>query len=146
MPLHVCVIFTLMMAHSAFIKPLCAVFRMLSKRNCSASVLIPSDKIRSQNKPKNNSNSNKNDNDYSNETNDNVSNNDNNDNDIKNNENYGKNKSSHTSSEVISFQSDHTSLKFDVLSVVRHFVGWLIVTYVLRYHTLSHPFLLSDNR
>jgi DIE2/ALG10 family len=37
-------------------------------------------------------------------------------------------------------------MRFKILSVLGHLAGMVLVTYALQHHTLSHPFLLADNR
>ena len=82
-----------------------------------------------------------------NDTHDNVNNYENNNNNDNNNDNKNRKekKNSSITTEILPHQSS-TSLQLDVYSLVRHLMGWLVVAYVLQYHTLSHPFLLSDNR
>ena len=58
------------------------------------------------------------------------------------------------SSSLSSSQSDsHSSsdasrsvMRLKIFSVLGHVAGMVLVTYVLQHHTLSHPFLLADNR
>ena len=37
-------------------------------------------------------------------------------------------------------------MRLKILSVLGHVAGMVLVTYVLQHYTLSHPFLLADNR
>jgi Tfp pilus assembly protein PilN len=42
--------------------------------------------------------------------------------------------------------SSRSEMLVTFLSVLGHVAGMVLVTYILQHHTLSHPFLLADNR
>lgn len=144
------------MAHSSFFMPMYTVFRTVlsSTNNFNIKKCNDLDINDTHDNGNNYDNSNDNDDDdnknssiNSNENNNNGNDDENNNNNDNNNDNKNrkKNKSSGITTEILPHQSS-TSLQLDVYSLVRHLMGLLVVAYVLQYHTLSHPFLLSDNR
>lgn len=58
---------------------------------------------------------------------------------------------SHSHSDSDSSSSSRTDasrsvMRLKILSALGHVAGMVLVTYVLQHYTLSHPFLLADNR
>ena len=123
MPLHACVIYALVMAPSSLLEPAISLISCLISSDLHGSTTQSNDPTVSQG-GQNDKNS------KAQNINDDVTN----------------SLQERDMSRILSTRRLFKSKKKLVFFVSKHLIGLMMVTYVLQHYTLSHPFLLADNR